>query len=306
MKAIVSVIIPNYNYGRFLSEAIESVLRQTYKCHEIIVVDDGSTDDSLEVLARYKTSGVTVICQQNCGVSVARNIGAANSSGDVIAFLDADDVWLPTKIEHQMQALAEDSEIGLVSCWMREFDSRGATLSEFRQYITGWCSAELAVFKHPVVVNGSAIVVTRKVFENVGGFDEQRELHPYEDMEFCYRASKIGKIAIVPEFLVDYRNHGGNEHLKIPSLKRGAMLAFEKIFRRADSDILPLRREACGNLHSAFAGCYFQVGDYRAFLHHTARALWYAPQNFSHYLNFPLRMWQRRFSIKESAIDKQP
>ena len=102
MNAKVSVIIPNYNYARFIGEAIESVLAQTYQPLEIIVVDDASTDDSIKVIESFGDK-VKLIRQENGGVGKARNTGARNAGGDFLAFLDADDIWLPEKIEKQIK-----------------------------------------------------------------------------------------------------------------------------------------------------------------------------------------------------------
>ncbi|HEY0656892.1 MAG TPA: glycosyltransferase family A protein, partial [Pyrinomonadaceae bacterium] len=98
----VSVIIPNYNYAKYIAETIDSVLAQTYPNLEVIVVDDGSKDDSLKILRSYGDK-ITVIEQKNQGVARARNIGTAYSNGEYIAFLDADDVWLPEKLARQME-----------------------------------------------------------------------------------------------------------------------------------------------------------------------------------------------------------
>ena len=117
----VSVIIPTYNYGRFIAETIESALGQTLLPHEVIVVDDGSTDETAEVVASFGER-VRYIYQENAGVCAARNRGVAASSGDLIAFLDADDIWEPTKLEKQAAKFA-DPDVGLVHCGMREFDS---------------------------------------------------------------------------------------------------------------------------------------------------------------------------------------
>src|SRR3712207_1758560 len=103
-QPLVSIVIPNYNYGRYLNQAINSVFDQLYHHIEIIVVDDGSTDESAEVLATYGNS-IRVVQQRNQGVSAARNAGAEVACGDVLAFLDADDVWMPNKLQRQMESL---------------------------------------------------------------------------------------------------------------------------------------------------------------------------------------------------------
>src|SRR5688572_22302626 len=122
MPQTVSVVIPTYNYGRFIAVAIESILRQTRPPLEIIVVDDGSTDETASVVESFGDA-VKYVRQENAGVCAARNRGAAESRGDVIAFLDSDDSWEPTALERQVPFFDQDENIGLVHCGMREFDS---------------------------------------------------------------------------------------------------------------------------------------------------------------------------------------
>src|SRR5258708_4350216 len=119
-----SVVIPAYNHARFLRETIESVLVQTLPPDEVIVVDDGSTDETPAILASY-SSRLTVVRQDNRGFSAARNTGAARASGDVIAFLDSDALWLPTKLERQIVRLTADPDLGLVHCGVEEIDAAG-------------------------------------------------------------------------------------------------------------------------------------------------------------------------------------
>ncbi len=116
----VSVIIPNHNYSQFVGEAIESVIAQTYKNFELIVIDNGSTDNSKQVLESFKKKypKIKIYFQKNLGQAGARNRGIDESKGNLIAFLDADDVWMPNKLEEQVK-LFIDPDIGLVysSCY---------------------------------------------------------------------------------------------------------------------------------------------------------------------------------------------
>ena len=126
----VSAVIPCYNYGRFLGEAIESVLSQTFSAHEIIVVDDGSTDGTPEVARRYGEK-IRYHRTENRGVSAARNAGIALAEGDLIAFLDADDRWLPNKLECQVPVFDGTPGVGLVHARSRVFDGvTGESLCE--------------------------------------------------------------------------------------------------------------------------------------------------------------------------------
>jgi len=152
MNLTVSVVIPTYNYAHFIGEAIESALAQTYLIAEIVVVDDGSTDNTEEVVTAFGEK-VRYIRQENSGVSAARNNGAKNSSGDFITFLDPDDAWLPEKIERQIAKFREDDSIGLVHCGMREFDSEtGETIQLHLDGEEGWVADALLLFAKPVFI----------------------------------------------------------------------------------------------------------------------------------------------------------
>lgn len=118
---LVSVIIPVYNAGRHIAETIESALRQTYRHREILVVDDGSSDDSPQVVDRYRSS-VTYVRQENAGPGAARNRGLSRASGDYIALLDHDDLWLPRKLEVQLSVATRRPESGLIACDGVQFD----------------------------------------------------------------------------------------------------------------------------------------------------------------------------------------
>lgn len=304
----VSVIIPNYNYGRFLSEAINSVLAQTYSNVEIIVVDDGSTDNSLEILAEYEKKGIKVIQQKNSGVGAARNAGTDKSSGELIAFLDADDVWFPQKLEKQIERLYSDNEFGLITCGVKEFNSLGNTIAIHADGKEGWCAEDILLIKPVTSGPGSSSLVWRRVFDSAGGFDERKEMHPFEDWEFTYRVARIAKIAFLPEILVAYRNHGGNGHLNVARSERAMLLAFDKVFETADERTLKMRRRCYGNLYRILAGSYLQAGNYGNFLKYTGKSLLLTPENLPYFASFPLRRLRKNSAqakIKETKAERQ-
>lgn len=292
-KPSISVVISSYNYAHFLGETIRSVLGQTYPAREVIVVDDGSSDNSVEV-ARSFGGRVRVVEQENGGVCVARNNGARLATGEVVAFLDSDDIWLPRKLERQAEAFHSDPEVGLVSCGIRFFNPRGETIVEYNEGKSGWCAKDILLYKEPVLnTTASAVAVRRDVFEAAGGFDQRRELFAAEDREFAYRAARLAKIAFIPEILVDYRIHGANGHLNIRQMDRALFFAYEKIFGGADAETLRLRRESYGNLHRMLAGCYFRANDFPRFARHAARSLWLTPSSAKYFAAFPARLLRR-------------
>lgn len=295
----VSVIIPNYNYGRFLGEAIESVLAQTRPADEIIVVDDGSSDDSVEI-ARSFGSAVKVIVQKNGGVGAARNHGVREASGDIVAFLDSDDRWYPEKLERQLGIFCEDAEVGIVTCFMREFDADGNTITIYEQDIEGRISDRVLRFDARIVGPGSAVVLKKDIFLAVGGFDEERDLHPSEDWELFYRVTKATKIRYVPELLVHYRNHGNNGHLNIRRMERAMLLGYSKVFKKDPSIDRGTRRTCYANLHTMLAGSFFRSGDYGKFVEHAAKGLFNDPRTIFRYLGYPLRALRRTVHGVES------
>lgn len=283
----VSVVIPTYNYGRFIAEAIKSALDQTLKPIEVIVVDDGSTDDTAEIVRGFGEA-VRYIRQENAGVCAARNRGVAESSGELIAFFDADDTWEPTKIEKQTALFSSDPQIGLVHCGMREFDSEtGVTLDFLLDGLDGWVADELLLWEEPVITGpGGAIMVPRKVFDEVGGFDTRLKVG--EDCDFCYRVARRYKVGFVREPLVNYRSHPAAAHHDVRAMEHGASVFYQKAFAEG-GDVLKLKSRSYGNLHRVLAGSYFQSGDYASFAKHAVKSIWNRPANLGYFLEFPLR-----------------
>lgn len=289
---LISVIITNYNYGRYLGQAIRSALGQTYPRVEVIIVDDGSQDDSEEVVKTYR-EGVLFIKQPNQGVSVARNRGVEESAGELVAFLDADDLWFPTKLEKQARRLLKDPEIGLVHCGIQEIDSNGTILEEYLDGLEGWVSRELLLFRRPVILGaGSTALVPRVTFDIVGGFDTS--LGTSADWEFCYRIAVRQRIAFVPELLVQYRNHGNNMHANVKLMEHDILIGYKKAFSSMDPDLSAIRRQSYSNAHMVLAGSYFRAGHYYQFLRHSAKSVLYSPRTMAHLLEFPRRFWSRR------------
>jgi glycosyltransferase involved in cell wall biosynthesis len=285
----VSVIIPNYNYSQYLGEAIDSVLAQTYSPIEIIVVDDGSTDGSREVLESYGDR-VTAIFQQNAGVSAARNNGVSQSHGEFVAFLDADDAWLPAKVELQMQVFADDAGIGLSHVGVVEIDGRGNRLVERIDGMCGRVADALLRFERPVILGGgSGLMVPRRVFDEIGGFDMR--LSTSADWDMFYQVSSRYSVGFVPEILLKYRFHLSNMHANIAAMEHDMLLGFEKAFAGGSS----AERSKCyGNLYKMLAGSYFRSRKYPDFVRNAFKSIANRPANFGYFLQFPLRRLQTK------------
>jgi len=286
MPKSVSVIIPTYNYGRFIAEAIQSVLQQTHRPDEIVVVDDGSTDDTAQVVAGFGDA-VKYVRQDNGGVCAARNKGVAESTGEIIAFMDADDTMEPESIAKQV-ALFGDEHVGLVHCGLRLFDDEsGETIELQLEGGEDGVADNLLLWEGASIAGPGAILVTREAFDSVDGFDTGMKVG--EDWDFCYRVARKFKVRFVPEPLVNYRSHATAAHRNVAEMERGMSRFYEKAFSTNDEAVLKLKSRAYGNFHKVMAGSYFHAADYKNFARHAARSVFMRPGNLGHFLKFPVR-----------------
>lgn len=208
--ASVSVIIPAYNASRFLGECLRSVLNQTHPPTEVIVVDDGSTDNTAEVVHAFG-SQIRYTRKENGGPSSARNVGLRIATGYYIAFQDADDVWLPEKLALQVDYLAKHPEHALVYSDLSEVDVRLGVLQPSKYRAIGVKPREGYVFERQVI-NGFIFPPTtlfrREVMERIGLFDES--LQQQEDTEFFVRLTYHYTVGFVPVVTLLRRRHDNN------------------------------------------------------------------------------------------------
>jgi glycosyltransferase involved in cell wall biosynthesis len=278
----VTAVIPSYNYGRFISDAIVSALSQSYPVSEIIVVDDGSNDNT-ESIVRSFGNNVELISQPNLGVSAARNRGVACAKGELIAFLDADDIWLPEKIRKQVEVFDSNDQVGLVHCGYSQFDDlTGEVIRIQLSGKAGWVAKEHVLFEQPIInVSGSLLMVRRTAFDAVGGFDTR--LTNGEDWEFCFRVARKYMIGFVPEPLVRYRDHGRNAYRNISEMERSTLLAWSKVFATDDPEIARVKRRSYGNLYKVLAGSYLKQRLFLGFLRTVLKSIWFRPDLISYY-----------------------
>lgn len=231
---LVSAVIPTHNRSKILPEAIESVWQQTYRPIELIVVDDGSEDDTYDVVGDFseeisRDSGFTVcyVVQENQGANAARNRGIDEARGELIAFLDSDDKWLPEKLVKQVAIFVSDPEVGDVYCGLSHFDlSTGEKLPNDQQsYPFGHLLRQMLI--HDVTTPTSCHVVRKACFQEVGSFDES--LPARQDWDMWIRIASKYKIGCVPEVLVEQREHAGARVRSNPWNEiQAARIIFEK------------------------------------------------------------------------------
>jgi glycosyltransferase involved in cell wall biosynthesis len=290
--SLVSVIIPNYNYARFLPEAIDSVLGQTYPNVEIIVVDDGSTDNSEEVLKGYGER-LRWFRQSNRGVSAARNYGIEQSRGELLAFMDADDMWRPEKLERQVR-MFENPAVGMVYCGLQYISTEGELLGQNLSGRSGQVLKGVALLQPPgVPASGSSALISRACFDKVGLFDTA--LSTSADWDMWRRIACHYEIAIVPEPLVLYRLHGSAMHRNVELFERDMLRAFSSMFEDpAASQIHPLKRHCYGNLYLTLSGSYLHAGQWRKSVKYALRSIYTWPPSLAYLLSFPYRRVRRR------------
>jgi len=199
---LVSVIIPTYNYAAFIEQAIKSVLDQTFQNFEILVVDDGSTDNTREVIKKFPAR---YIYQTNRGAAAARNYGIREARGELIAFLDADDLWLPDKLEKQLQMFERDPGIGLVYSLFYFFESESGAIIGYKPIRECARGFVLTQMFGSCIIGSPTPLIRRDVFEKVGLYQEG--LTGVEDYHLWLRIAAQYRIDYVPEYLAMYRVH---------------------------------------------------------------------------------------------------
>ncbi|MCA9467859.1 MAG: glycosyltransferase [Nitrospira sp.] len=232
---LISVIIPAYNAERFIHLAVESVLSQSYPPHEIIVIDDGSTDNTREVLKIFEGK-VRCLYQENRGPSAARNAGIRVAEGDLISFLDADDLWTSNKLDSQYAYMMAHPEIAMVFSDHEEFNEKGMSLDSY----LGTKLKSFAVFPietGPIenafeklvvenFISTPTVMVRKACLEKTGLFDE--EIWSVEDRDLWLRISATFPIACIPKKFCKRRFHQGNISRQQELTLQGRVRVLEK------------------------------------------------------------------------------
>jgi glycosyltransferase involved in cell wall biosynthesis len=319
MFKLVSVIVPTFNRSGQIKDALDSIYAQDYRPIEILIMDDGSTDDTKTVVEAWTEQyqdedfSIRYIKQSNQGGNPARNNGIQNAKGEFIAFLDSDDAWLPNKISQQIPYF-EDPEVGGVYCGVQHMNFENGEILEpsNRQYPNGWLLNQILI--RDVTVQTSAYMVRKSAFDKVGLFDNA--LLARQDWDMWIRLASEYKIDACPKVLVNFREHSGirtasNPYKEITGY-RAIRKKYSTLFRQQP---IRCRLQARSAYHKRMGRVHFK--------HHISkpRALGYAvlsilnwpfdfdayaalagmcmPQNFRANLH---RAWNRVFGATQLAI----
>ncbi len=230
---VVSVIVPAFNAAETIQETLRSITQQTYRNLEVIVVDDGSSDGTAAIARRHSLTDqrFRVVSKPNGGVASARNEGIRASRGEFLAFIDADDLWHPTKLAKQLGVLlAGGPDMALVYAPFRMVDRDGRVLRSPRKYgVSGWVPHRH--FYTNLVGNGSAILIRRDVVEEFGGFDSwlrDQGAEGCEDLLLQLRIAPHYQFGEVSEYLVGYRRFAGTMSSNAEQMIRSGILAVSR------------------------------------------------------------------------------
>lgn len=256
---VVSVIIPAYNAEKTILETIQSLQQQTFSDFEAIVINDGSTDSTLELLSKIEDSRLKVFSYENGGLPVARNRGIDRATGEYITFIDADDLWTPDKLELQLAALQHHPEAGVVYSWT-------AFINEKSEFLYAWSPLyyEGNVYPELLIKNfissGSNILARRQFIEKAGKFDPT--LKSAEDWDYYIRLAALCPFVLVPKYQILYRRSSQSMTSKVDVMEKYILTVTERAFQAAPPDMQYLKKRSLATTYRFLAQlCIAHVQD---------------------------------------------
>lgn len=294
MSSLVSVVIVTYNKEDTLASAIESVLRQTFQDFEILVVDDGSTDGTSQIVGSFG-SKVRYLPKQNGGTGSARNLGIREARSPFVAFLDGDDLWLPNKLELQMAAFEREPEILAVQCGAYCVNPCLEVLEERTCTPIRDTLLDFLLFNN-LPAFASAVVVRRNTLLALGGFGE--DLVILSDWDMACRLARAGTLRSVSELLVLYRHYPSNQSRSVDIHIESGEKSLRRFFKDPTLDRSIRRRESLvwARFYAMLSGGYLRNGDYPKAFSWTRKALATSWRVAPYVLGMPVR-WMKRKTL---------
>ena len=294
-RPLVSVVIPAYNAARTISEAVDSVLTQTLSDFELIIINDGSTDDTGKIAraAAEKDSRIKVLDGPNLGAAGARNAGINASLGKLVAFLDSDDVWLPNKLEEQSRPFEAEQGVRSVRCGAFLVDDKLTVLSRRPCYDSGDVLQEILLFQNQSPWM-STLVVDRTAFSEIGMFDTS--LAMIEDWEFAIRLARLGPMKSVEEPLAYYRQHPGNRSKDWRAHIESGLQILDRLFRdpTVPIEVQNQRAKIYSRFYLMICGAAFAASSPGDAIRWGLRAIFAHPSAIGYILALPLRRRKNR------------
>jgi len=255
---LVSVVIPCHNSLRYLPETLDSVLAQDLTgspltALEVVLVDDGGDDDLTGWAASRDDDRVRVVRQPNAGVSAARNRGIETSTGELVAFCDSDDLWLPSTLADLAAAFDGDPRIGLTYGWYEVVDERGRPTGSVHRSDWSGDIWERLVTANPIGASG--VMVRRAALDDVGGFAVNRDRFPIdvEDWELWIRISERWRVGLARSIVMQYRRHDANSSSDVESLDAAYRHLLDVVFSNAPPERAALRPAATAHAEMVLA-----------------------------------------------------
>ena len=244
--SIISIIIPVYNAEKTIESTINSVLNQTFIDFELIVINDGSTDSTLEIVHKITDPRLKIFSYANANQAASRNRGIAKATGEYIAFLDADDLWTPDKLESQINLLKNNSTAAVVYSWTN-------CINEFNQFLYPGTRANFSgnVYQNLLLAdfisNGSNALIRKQALEEVGVFDV--ELPVAEDWDLWLRLAYRYPFVVVPQPQVFYRQSPQSSSSNLVKQETAMLKVIEQAFNQVPEDFKPLQSISLGNAY---------------------------------------------------------
>jgi glycosyltransferase involved in cell wall biosynthesis len=261
---VISVIIPAFNAQETILEAILSVQNQTFSDLEIIVVNDGSNDHTLDILQKILEPRLKIFSCVNSGVSAARNYGISQATSDFIAFLDADDLWTSDKLELQLEALRINPKAGLAYSWvLYKFESERDSYIDASNSFEGKVYADLLIKNF--VQSGSNPLIHKKIIDSIGCFDP--ELKTCEDWDFYLRVAAKWDFALVRKAQIIYRQSSTSLTSKINLMEKYSLIVIDRAFSKAPLEFQYLKRQSLAWAYQ------FTAQQCLKYYHHDFRAI---------------------------------
>lgn len=256
----VSVVIPAYNKANLTVKTVKSVLNQTYANIEIIVVDDGSTDDTKDKLQLFKDR-IIYIYKKNGGACSARNVGIKQATGEYVALIDCDDIFYPEKISKSVECLEKESDCGFVYTGAYFIKGDDSIISEHKKYnphFSGWIATKLILRNF---ICNSTVVVRKSCFKEVGLFDEK--IFIPADWDMWLRLSEKYKAAYIDEDLTGYRLTNGFTALNMEKAIEEKCYALDKAFTRSNYFSKKFKKKCLSNAYYSYGISYAVVGNFK-------------------------------------------
>ncbi|MGB7414144.1 MAG: glycosyltransferase family A protein, partial [Thermosynechococcaceae cyanobacterium] len=271
----VSIIIPAYNVMCYLPSTVDSVLDQTFKDFELIIVNDGSSDNIVPWSSNLKDLRVKFISQENKGAQIARNVGLENATGDYIALLDADDLWEPTKLEKQVSYLDKHPDIGVVYTWTGLIDEQGSSLGRIVASQAHGNVWEKIVVRDDILCSSSVALIRAECFETVGYFDP--DLEGFQDWDMGIRLAFKYQFGVIKEILTFYRHRSNSmsRSRSIEGTRETSMEVIEKSFKSAPANYQYLKRKSYSYVYLSQSWMQIDQGNAKEALKCLHKALLY-------------------------------